>query len=404
MEKLFEIQKILVDEFKKAPFYYRELFSSITLDNRITGIVGARGIGKSTLLLYRVIEANTEQTKALYVSADSLYFLENSLIDLVDRLYKETDVRLLCIDEVHKYPNWQQELKNIVDTYRNFRVLFTGSSMIDIVHGRYDLSRRVTLYRLPGLSFREYLEFSLDVRLPKIALSDLPTKHVDFVQSLTVPGILKYFNEYLRVGYYPFFKEFTQEHEKFQAIENINQKIIYEDIATLRVLKTATLMVIEKLFKYVLSSLPGEMSVYKLANALNKDFESVGEYLHWLEQAGLIRFLYSKKTGKAFLRNPIKMYPENTNLIYAAYLPQSTEDTIGKVRETFVINQVQNIQMPIYYSEVGDFKVNDFIVEVGGKNKTLAQIQKEKNAFVLADGILQGSGSRIPLYLVGFLY
>ena len=157
MNKLFDIQQIIIGQFENQPFYAREVFKQINLDNYITGIVGPRGIGKTTFLLKHAIEMGAKDGRALYVSADNLYFLNNPLVELVDQLYKETDIRLLCIDEIHKYPNWNQELKNIADTYPEFRLLFSGSSTIDLINGKYDLSRRVTLLHLNCLSFRDYL-------------------------------------------------------------------------------------------------------------------------------------------------------------------------------------------------------------------------------------------------------
>lgn len=404
MRNLNETQRVIVDQFEQEPFYNREILSSLTFDNQATGIVGARGIGKTTFLLKQALASGLRQGKAFYVLADSLYFLENTLINLVDTLYKETEVRLLCIDEVHKYPNWNQELKNISDIYRDFRVLFTGSSAIDLIKSKYDLSRRVTLHHLHGLSFREYLEFYLDVKIPKISFEDLINHHVIFANDLKIPEVIRQFKNYLSAGYYPFFKNFSQDREKFQAIENSTQKTIYEDIATLHALKTPTLMIIEKLFKYVISSPPGELSAYKLANTLNKDFDSISEYLNYLEQASLIRFLFSNKSGKAALRNPNKMFPENTNLMFASYLPQTQDSVIGKVRETFVINQFQNAGINVFYSEIGDIEANNIIFEIGGKNKTLKQIKGLENGYILADDILVGNQRTIPLYLAGLLY
>ncbi|MCE3237331.1 MAG: ATPase [Gammaproteobacteria bacterium] len=404
MEKLFEIQKIIIDQLKRESFYDRAFFNTITLDNKITGIVGNKGIGKTTLLLKSAIKAGAEKHQALYVSADHLYFLENKIIDLVDQLYKTTDVHLLCIDEIHKYPNWKQELKNIADIYRDFRILFSGSSAIDLIQGKYDLSRRVTLHHLHGFSFREYLEFSFNLKLPTIDFETLTKKHIAFAQALSIPQPLKHFKEYLKIGYYPFFKELSKERDKFQAIDNTTLKTIYEDIASLRSLKTPTLLIIEKLYKYVINSLPGEISSYKLANTLGKDFESIREYLYLLEQSGLIRLLYPKKSGKAYLRMPAKMYPENTNLIYASYLPVTQDSVIGKIRETFVINQLQNAGLSAYYSEAGDFNVDGFVLEIGGKSKTKKQIKEKPNAFVVADDILLGDKRTIPLFLLGFLY
>ena len=305
---------------------------------------------------------------------------------------------------MHKYQNWNQELKNISDIYRDFRILFTGSSAIDIAKAKYDLSRRVTLHHLSGLSFREYLELYLDIKLPKISLKDLLRKHIDFANEINVASILKHFKEYLQHGYYPFFRELTNDYEKYQAIENACQKTIYEDISTLHSLKTPTLMIIEKLLKYVVNSQPGELSAYKLANLLNKDFENISQYLRYLEEAGLVRALYSNKVGKPHFKNPCKMYPGNTNLIYASYLPQLQDSTIGKVRETFAVNQLQNAREAVFYTATGDIKVSDYIFEIGGKNKSKKQIKDARNAYILADNILVGSRDIIPLYLIGFLY
>lgn len=404
LNKLFDIQQLIISQFEKQPFYPRQVFQEINLDNYVTGIVGPRGIGKTTFLLKYAIEKGAKEGLALYVSADNLYFLTNPLVDLVDQLYKETEIRLLCIDEIHKYPNWNQELKNISDTYPEFRVLFSGSSTIDLINGKYDLSRRVTLFYLHGLSFREYLEIKLQKEFPILSFEELIKTRNRQGMIQEDNKILMYFQEYLRVGYYPFFSIFSQEREKFQAIENTSQKTIYEDIGTLHALKTSSLLIIEKLFKFVINSAPGELSAYKLAGILGKDFESISTYLKYLQEAGLIRFIHSKSSGNAALRNPIKMYPENTNMIFASYLFLTQDKMIGKVRENFVINQLQNAHLNVFYSEEGDFKINDVIFEVGGQSKKSKQIKGLENSYIVADGILIGTHRQIPLYMLGFLY
>lgn len=404
MERLFETHQLLIDQFKQSPFYERNCFHSITYDNRLTGIVGLRGIGKTTFLLQQAITKEAKNHKSLYISADSYYLLETPLLELVDKLYKETDVRLLCVDEIQKYANWNQELKNISDTYKDFRVLFTGSSMIDLIKAKYDLSRRVTMHHLHGFSFREYLEFEHQIKLPIISLAELIENHQTITNDLKLEKILKFFADYLRIGYYPFFSELRLDQEKFQAIENSVQKVIYEDIASLYSLKTSTLLIIEKLYKYVIGSLPGEVSAYKLASTLGKDYESISEYLKILEQAGLIRFLFTHQSGKAMLRNPTKMYPENSNLIFAAYLPQTVEDSQGKIRETFAFNQLKNSNHEVFYNQNGDFKVGEMVFEIGGKNKSSTQLKGNQKGYIFADGILSGFKNKIPLYLLGFLY
>jgi predicted AAA+ superfamily ATPase len=404
MEKLFEIQRIIIEQVENEPFFWRSQFENFVATSHVCGIIGARGIGKTTFLLRHAIKSGAKKRAALYVSADNVFFLENSLIELVDYLYKNTTTRLLLIDEIHKYPNWRLELKNIVDTFPSFQIFFSGSSMIDLVQGKYDLSRRVVLHRLCGLSFREYIEFYLQKKIPKLRIEDIVSSHQTITHELDITGILKHFGDYLKLGYYPFFKGYLQDRDKFQSLDNSVQMTIYEDTATLHSLKTPSLGTIEQLYKFVLNSSPGELNASKLATSLGKDFENISNYLKYLEQAGLIRFIYPGSSGQASLRNPIKMYPENTNLIHAAYLPLAEDQTRGKIRETFVVNQVQNAEESIFYSKVGDFKIGDYIFEIGGKNKNKRQIKNEKNAFVLSDGIIIGSKDTIPLYLFGFLY
>jgi hypothetical protein len=221
---------------------------------------------------------------------------------------------------------------------------------------------------------------------------------------MNLAGILKHFNDYLKLGYYPFYSNFIDDREKFQSLENAVQMTIYEDIGTLHSLKTNSLGLIEQLYKYVLNSSPGEINASKLSRTLQKDFDTISHYLKYLEQTGLIRFIYPGNSGKAYLRNPIKMYPDNTNLIYAAYLPLAPDQAKGKIRETFFVNQLQNVNLPIFYSKIGDFKVENFIFEIGGKNKTTKQLNEATQGYIVADDILVGSKKAIPLYLFGFLY
>jgi len=420
IKNLFENQLIILNQFQKKRIYWRKIFNTFVLNNKITGIVGPRGVGKTTFLLHTALSNGALEGQALFISADHIYFLEHSILDLVDQLYKETEVKLLCIDEIHKQPNWQQVLKNIADIYGGggFKILFTGSSVIDIVYGKIDLSRRVTLHELYGFSFREYLEFYLDISLPVIEnINTLFLQHTQLAQDLIskMPSnFLWHFKKYLTEGYYPFYSELETTYEKAQATHNMALKTIYEDIAILHALKTPSLLVIEQLYKYSLSMTSGELNINKLANALNKDFSSVETYLNFLVQAGLLQFLYAKQIGKGVLKKPVKFYPENTNLIYASFLNQPPENFIGQVRETFVMNQMKILRQSIFYSEIGDFQIEDFLLEVGGKNKTTKQLQAVKNqnqnqnqnkkqGYVLADGILTGLKNTVPLYLLGFL-
>ena len=403
LNHLFEIQAILLKQLAKQTIYQRDIFETFRFDNRLNCVMGARGIGKTTFLLDYITKEKIQGREVLYVSADNLFFLRHSITDLVDTLFKETDIRLLCIDEIHKHPNWQQHVKNISDIYLDFKIIFTGSSQIDLVHSQYDLSRRVTTYYLPGLSFREYLNMSYQLTIPKFPLEEVVHNHEKITTTIELPGIIKDFHRYLNVGYYPFFGIFTDDIEKYQAIQHIVQKVIYEDIALFHSLKTSSLTTIDNLYKFILSSAPGEVNAYKLSSNLKKDFDSISNYLSYLQEAGLVRFLYSNKSGQAYLRNPAKMYPENSNLLYAAYLNIADDNLIGKARETFVLNQLQNARMEVYFSEQGDFDCNGYMLEIGGKNKKTNLTSTIKNGYVFADGILTGFGKKLPLYLLGFL-
>lgn len=195
MEKLFEIQRVILDDLDQRVYYPRQLFELIHLDNHITGITGLRGVGKTTFLLHRAIEHGARKGEALYVSVDNVHFLDHTLIDLVDTLYKETKVRLLCVDEIHRYSNWRQELKNIADSYPSFKILFSGSSMIDLVKSRYDLSRRVTLHHLPGFSFREYLQFFYEKSYPIMSLK-MPCLFYPPIKIVSAPTLLDNTNRF----------------------------------------------------------------------------------------------------------------------------------------------------------------------------------------------------------------
>lgn len=403
MQQLFEIQTILLKQLSQQTIYHRKIFDQLYFDNRVNCLVGARGVGKTTFLLEYVKQQGALDNRSLYVSADNIFFLTTRLVDLVDTLYKETDVRVLCIDEIHKQANWQQQIKNIADTYLDMKIIFTGSSQADLLQSRYDLSRRVTVYHLHGLSFREYLEMTYQTPLPVMTLPELVESPARAMASLQLPHAIKDFHRYLQVGYYPFFNIFQDDVAKFQAIHNITQKVIYEDIASLHPLKTGTLVIIENLYKFILSSAPGEVNAYKLSSNLKKDFDSISNYLMYLRDAGLIRFLVSNKSGQSYLRNPEKMYPDNSNLLYAAYLNTLNDNLLGKSRETFALNQLQNANYSVFFTDQGDFECQGITLEVGGKNKSQDQIKSLQNAYVFADGILSNTKKKLPLYWLGFL-
>lgn len=403
MESLIATQKVILEEFEKLDFFDREVFQTFSLSNSITGVVGSRGVGKTTFLLDQALQKGAREGKALYVVADNTYFLENRLVDLVKHLYEKTEVEYLFIDEVHKYENWIQELKNISDIYKSIKIVFSGSSVIDLIKSKYDLSRRVTLYELGGLSFREYLEFVEGIKLPGFSLDELLGNHTVIAQKLGVSKVLLSFERYLKHGYYPYLHKLETGHQRTQALENGVEKTIYEDIAVAYKLKTTSLKVIERLFKFVLNSPPGELSAYKLAKNLGKDYETIVNYLEILVKANLLTSLYKKTSGHAFSKSPEKLYPENTNLFSVYNLPLDKDAYPGKAREVFFVSQLRNAGYNVFYSKKGDFQVDEYGFEVGGKNKNLSQVVEQPKGYLAIDDIEVGVEKQIPLYLFGLL-
>ncbi|HHD92294.1 MAG TPA: ATP-binding protein, partial [Candidatus Portnoybacteria bacterium] len=363
---------------------------------------GPRGVGKTTLILQYLKEQHSN--KAIYFLADLVLFKKGDLLSLARDLHLKHGIQLICIDEIHRYENWNQELKNIYDTLPNLKIIFSGSSSLNLIRGKYDLSRRGAVYNLPGFSFREYLLFEKNITSKSFRLNELMKNYQDIANQLIDNNILKYFNEYLTGGYYPFFKETNNKYLYWQQVNNIIDKIIYEDISSFYNLKTQNLITFKQILSFLATISPGEVSINKLANSLDRNYNTITEYLQILKETSLIRFLANNKTGHALVRHAKKIFLDNTNLVLAINnnLGQSSE--IGMLRELFVLNQLQNAGYVPNYSSVGDLEVNGFILEIGGKNKNRRQIQNVKNSFLVLDDILVADDGKVPLYLFGFLY
>lgn len=403
MRKLIEKYARLSSQ--KKEIYRRKIFDDFILDGRIIGIVGPRGVGKTTFLLEYAEKNYKNSEKALYVSADDPYFLNNTLIDCAQRFVNDYDGELLFIDEIHRYKNWNQELKNIYDFFPKLKIIFSGSSSINLIKGKYDLSRRVIIYYLNGFSFREFLEYKLKIKLKIYTIDKLVKDNILISkQLLKIPKILGYFKEYLQAGYYPFAFEFKKIDNIYNATANIINKTIYEDIASFYNLKTENLIIFKKLLFFLATISPGEININKLSNSLKKDNKTISEYLQILDNAGFIRFLLNNKKGHSFARGIEKIYINNTVLLYAIndYLGKQVQ--IGLVREIFACNQLNNAGCKIFYAKNGDITNNKYIFEIGGKNKDRKQIKDIKNSYLALDNIIIGSKNTIPLYLFGFLY
>ena len=383
---------------------HRFLYAKLSNKNRLQGVIGPRGVGKTTMLLQYIKENLYEEGNAFYFSADNIYFNNHSLLVFVDSLYANNNIRYFFIDEIHKYSNWEQELKNIYDSYPDAHVVFSGSSSIDLIQGSYDLSRRASLLYLPGLSFREYLNLTNDSHLETIAFNELLAEHQQYAAMLMkIPGLSKHFQDYLTQGYYPFVFEENQYFTELLA--NMLDKTIYEDITNFYNLKTANLIQFKRILNFLASIPPGEVKTNNIAQGLGLDHKTATHYLEILQRTGLVKFLYPVAHGKQTLTKPAKIYLDNTTLLTTINQMLAEDLNSGNMRELAFMQLVANAGLPIYFPEKGDFYINEIIFEVGGKNKTWRQLKSHVGRkFLVKDDILMGSNHEIPLYLFGFLY
>jgi len=403
MNHLFTISKKLIAELGSV--YVRDAYKTLQAEHRIVGIVGGRGVGKTTYMLYYLRKHYNDSDKALYVSADDVYFSSETLISLVDQFIREKAGQLICIDEIHKYPNWSQELKNIYDRYPRFKVIFSGSSSINLVQQKYDLSRRAVLRYMYGFSFREYLESKYNVKLPILSLDEVVSFRTNISKEIwNMPRLLGKFKEYLQVGYYPICNEYKEKKSIYESLMGIVEKTIYTDIASYYVLKTPTLKVLQKILYFIYTQKPSAINPYKIARSLKKDNKDVVTYLDMLQKSGLLRYLLIDKSGHALIRNTEKVYLNHTNFYYTLAYHTGRDVNIGAMRELFVISQLENAGYLAFYSKLVDICCDDYSFEIGGKNKDAKQIVGIKNAYLVRDDVIHGDLRSIPLYLFGFLY
>ncbi|MBS9523085.1 ATP-binding protein [Litoribacter alkaliphilus] len=379
--------------------FLRSAMDRIHWEARLIGIKGARGVGKTTLMLQYIKMHLPLDGATLYVSLDNIWFAKNSLYDLADEFVKKGG-RHLFLDEVHKYPNWSQEIKNIYDDYPELQTVFTGSSMLEILNASADLSRRAIIYQMQGLSFREYLNLKLGKDLPIFKLKDLLDNHSELAR-----GILKdikplqHFDDYLNNGYYPFFQEVPDlYHQRIEEVVNMSLEI---ELPLLRKVDIAYIPKLKQLLQIISESVPFIPNVTKLSQRIGINRNTFISYLFFLQEAHLTRNLYKDVRGITQLQKPDKIFLENTNFQFA-FAPENADQ--GNLRETFFLNQV-NYFHEVEYMDKGDFMVDrKFTFEIGGKSKTTEQIKNSKSGFVAADGIEYGIGNKIPLWLFGFMY
>lgn len=389
MEDLFQKhQTILAHTSSK---FKRYLYDDIAWGSRMIGIVGARGVGKTTMVLQHIKE-HLDVQKSLYVSADDMYFSENSLYHLAEELYKNA-IEHLFIDEIHKYENWSQELKNIYDTFPTLQVVFTGSSILELLKGSADLSRRAPMYFLKGLSFREYLNFFHQQDIQAFSLEQI-LQHQAKLEDIKHP--LPFFKDYLQNGYYPF----GQEDEFTIRLGQVVVQTLETDIPQFANLTISMSRKLKRLLAIIAESVPFKPNFSKISKLLGVSRSSLDDYFHYMEKAGLIAQLRDDTQGIRGLGKVNKVYLENSNLIFNL---ASDKSNIGNIRETFFLNQMQ-VKHSVRSSKTADFMIADYTFELGGQSKTKKQIASIKNAFIVKDNIEYGYQNTIPLWAFGLNY
>lgn len=377
----------------------REQAREIDWNDRLIGIMGARGTGKTTILLQHLKAQYGLSKEAIYITMDDIYFTSNGLADFALE-FRQQGGKILFIDEVHKYPDWAREIKNIYDFYKDLKIVFTGSSIIDISRQNADLSRRAVQYELTGLSYREFLHFSGIAKPEVISLKDLTAHHVEVAHELVKTfRPLQHFAEYLKFGYYPFFVENINTYH--MRIEKVVRLIIEEDLQFISGFNPHHSRKVYQLLYILATNVPFKPNITKLAEKTDINRNIIVEYLHYLDSARLINVLSAAGRSISILQKPDKVFLENTNLLYAL-APDRVDK--GTLRETFFMSQLKNSRHEVKLPLQGDFLVDDhYSFEIGGKTKTAKQLAGLENSFVVVDDMEAGVSNKIPLWLFGML-
>lgn len=372
--------------------FKRYMFETIDWESRMFGLIGPRGVGKTVLFL-QYIKENWSKKKMFYVSADNSYFSNHTLIDLTDEFSKEAGEHLF-IDEVHKYENWSRELKQIYDTHPDMKISFTGSSVLEINKGEADLSRRAPIYKMQGLSFREYLIMFHGLNVPVLELKDIIENKPFSIEDVSHP--LPLFKDYLQKGYYPFASD-----KQFDVIMNQTINLTMEvDIPQYANMNVSTARKLKKLLGIIAMSVPFKPIMDKISKMIGVSRNDIGDYFLYMENAGMISQVRDATGGIMALGKVEKVYLDNTNI--ANVLGEQATD-IGNIRETFFFNQMR-VKNKVFASKTSDFEIDGITFEIGGKGKGKKQILSTPNSYVVRDDIEFGAGNIIPLWLFGLNY
>lgn len=376
--------------------FIRHIYDSIEWKSRLIMLKGCRGVGKTYMMLQHLRKTSS---KAMYLSLDHLFFLTNTLSDTVEYLY-DNGIRLIALDEVHKYPSWSIELKNCYDSYPDLSIVLTSSSALNVMAGEGDLSRRLDIYNMRGLTFLEYLDLEGAGKLPSYSFTEMLELHEKIYENYFEKyEIEKRFKSYLKKGYYPFYREAgTKYHDKLLAVI---LQVIDSDMAAIFNIDYESARQIKKLLSLITRIGPFTPNVSKLARDLGMSRNSVLTYFDYLSEAGIIHILKSAAKSDSAMTKPDKVYLENTNLLYA--FDTSLINT-GTIRETFVMNVLSNATYAITTPIKGDFLVNnEYVAEVGGPSKDFHQLQGMPNGVLIKEGIALGSKNVLPMWMLGLL-
>ncbi len=381
---------------QKVPSYKRFLYEKIDFDERLIGLIGSRGAGKTTILLQYLKQINAQDT--LYIIADHPIVAQKRLFYIADE-FQKIGGKVLIVDEIHKIKNFEIDLKLIYDSFFDLQVIFTGSSAIAIDSAKADLSRRAVMYRLPVLSFREFIELESKEKFSSYSLEDLLTNHsniaLDIVSKIKP---LAYFSDYLKYGVYPYYK--NSKGSYLQKLLNSSMQVLETDLPMIYSIDYEKINALKKMMIMLCQSEPFDINISKLCGAVELNQRTLYKYLGILQSAGLIRILGAKSNGISIISKPEKLYLDNTNL-FSIYCDTPKD---GTLRETFFASMT-SYNHRLNYPKNGDFILDDkYTFEAGGLGKTSKQIKDIHHSFIVSDGIEIGVNHRIPLWLFGFLY
>lgn len=398
MESLFRKHKMLISQVNTD--IVRELMKAINWEKQLVAIRGSRGVGKTTLMRQYVKQKyGVEAGEALYCVMDSMYFTNHTLLDLAERFHIMGGKHLF-LDEVHRYPTWSREIKEIIDLYPDMKITFTGSSLIQILNADADLSRRVLSYTMEGLSFREFLLFYKGIHIPVYPLNDVLTRYDDICDEVNRrcrPQPL--FEEYLKVGYFPFYD--GNEEEYYSRIENVIDFIVNQELTLFCGIDTANTRKVKALIQFIADSVPYELNIAKLSARLELNKQTVLSYINNLDRAELLHLLYSDNNTITRLQKPDKIYLHDPNMFYAL----GYGEKIGTIRECFLVNQLSVNHTVEYGKNQGDFVIDGkTTIEVGGPDKSFEQVADIPDSFIFADRTEIPIGKKLPLWMAGLTY